>query len=650
MGIHWPGLDYVCGSLFDDLGARKAVLWVADADHTMRQVASRPGGAFDGLTPGDPVFGPLTVTVRTPSDPDRPAIAWLATVDTSAEHAQRRLDDAAAALSTLALLERTAAKAHMAGGVLEAIADQAAVLDTDGVVIQTNAAWTQTPVSHRRAIERSPVGTVYTEALRSQVSRPARIAADGVEAVLKGALPSFQSDYDTDVDRSERSYSLQVDPLPGGGAVVRHMDISFRKHLQRQLAHRATHDPLTGLPNRMVMNERLGQALIRASRTQSGIALLFCDVDAFKQINDSMGHAVGDKVLMSIARRLQETVRQADVVARFGGDEFVVLLEDIDDEEQAHRFAHDLQAVATKPITVDGRPLHFSVSIGICVHHGDTDPNTTAINALLNSADTAMYAAKRSGRGSIRTVRPESTTSGPVLATALESGEISLLLQPIVDFDSQQPVCFEACARLDVVGHQILSPADFLQRAEETGAIVEIGRQVLRQAVAFAAEQPVGSVSVNVSWAELAQDRYPEWVMGCLLESGLPAERLELEVLMPTSGQIGAIAALRQLREAGVGITIDAFGRQPIELAVLPDLAATGIKVDRALVAAMTNNARHARLVRGLVQLTHRLGLVSTAEGIETSEQSATARALGFERGQGFHFGLPVPPADLPLG
>ena len=247
---------------------------------------------------------------------------------------QRLLGAAAEALSIPRLLDRASRREALVDGVLEAISDQAAVLDGDGVVVQANTAWTQTPGDHRAVVERSPIGSDYPAALRSQQSRSAGIAADGILGVLTGALPNFQSDYDA----GERAYSLQVDPLPTGGAVVRHVDISFRKHLQRQLAHRATHDSLTGLPNRMVMVDRLGQALIRAARTSSGVALLFADVDRFKQINDALGHGVGDQVLAAVGRRLQSAVRQSDLVARFGGDEFVVLLEDIDNDDAAVAF------------------------------------------------------------------------------------------------------------------------------------------------------------------------------------------------------------------------------------------------------------------------------------------------------------------------
>ncbi len=632
------GLAYVSASLLDAVGATRAMLWVADADHVLRPVSAGPQ---QHDAPASAVFGDSTVIVRTPADETLPAVAVLAVDGGDRQHLQKQLDEAAPALEHSAAWADLKTKARLSDGVLEAIADQAAVLDADGVIVATNSAWTRTPVSHRRVMERSPLGTAYAEALRSQVSRPARIAADGIEAVLRAALPSFQSDYDADSEHGERSYSLQVDPLPHGGAVVRHVDISFRKHLQRQLAHRATHDPLTGLPNRMVMNERLGQALIRASRTRGGIAVLFCDVDSFKQINDSYGHAVGDKVLSAVANRLQQAVRQSDVVARFGGDEFVVLLEDIPDEASAHVLALRLQSAVTKPIMVEGRPMHFSVSIGLTVRHAEIDTTPSAVDAIMADADAAMYLAKEAGRGNIRSV--DGACPVRSLPAGWDLSGISVLVQPIVNLDSGQTVCLEACARLDTPGGQSWSPADFLQRAEETGAIIDIGRQVLEHAVRFAAAQYGVHVSVNVSWAELVTAHYADDVLARLAAADVAPQRLELEVLIPAGGQVVALGTLRRLREAGVGIILDAFGRQPVELAALPELSATGLKVDRTLIAAAATGQRHARLVRGIVQMAHALGLSSTAEGIETPQQASMAQTLGFQRGQGFHFGTPAP-------
>jgi diguanylate cyclase (GGDEF)-like protein len=643
----WAGLEYVVACLLDRLNAQSSILWVADIDRRLWPVGQR---GYPGVPPSQPsvdILGASTVLLRTPANSEQAAVAVLATTGVDHHSAQSLLDEARPALRTPALLQDVQARADLTDGVLEAIADQAAVLDAEGIVVQTNSAWTKAPVSHRRVIERSPVGTRYTEALRSQSSRPAKIAAEGIDEVLKGGLPGFQSDYDTDVDQGDRSYSLQVDPLPTGGAVVRHLDISFRKHLQRQLAHRATHDELTGLPNRMVMNERLGQALLRAYRTGASIALLFCDVDAFKQINDSMGHGVGDQVLTAIAERLQAEVEQSDVVARFGGDEFVVLIEDIADEQRARDLASRLQASASKPILVGGRPLHFSLSIGISVHSGDSRPDETVINSIVADADAAMYLAKRVGRGSIQTVQARTAGHHQDIAEALAHGAASLLVQPIVELGTGRTVCYEACARLDLPDSRILAPLDFLQSAEETGAIVAIGRSVMEQACAFIAGVPSAHVSVNVSWVELAQPDYTDWLLSTLLGSGVTADRLELEVLLPSSPQISAMSTLRRLRAQDVRIMIDAFGRQPVELGMLPTLAVSGIKVDRALIAAATTSERHAHLVRGIVHLADHLGMISTAEGVETPAQAASAVTLGFRRGQGFHYGGQVPLSEV---
>jgi diguanylate cyclase (GGDEF)-like protein len=641
-------MRFVVDALASRMGATRCVVWMP-GEQGLHVVGAIGVAAGPDLSPDDLIgaFGASPTVVRSPADPDLPLVAVAAVVsDRPLAEAQQDLDDAAPVLS---LVSRSAE------GVLEAISDQAAVLDTAGVIVRANRAWLEVPAAHRAAVERSPVGTHYPAALAGQDSRPAQIAADGIRSVLAGALPGFQSEYD--VAAAERSYSLQVDPLPEGGAVVRHVDISFRKHLQRQLAHRATHDTLTGLPNRMVMADRLGQALIRAARTHNCVALLFCDVDRFKQINDTQGHAVGDQVLVAIARRLQNCVRQSDVVARFGGDEFVVMLEDIDDEQVAERRAKDLQTAATHPIVVDGRPLGFGLSIGIALHGGTSTPDGGEIATLLADSDAAMYAAKLAGRGTVhvfetadRDTKQDPATIAPALRTAALNDEIRMMVQPIVDLADERVSSFESLVRWDLPEVGRLSPADFLQTAEETGAIVEIGHSILRQTLDFARGLPDQmSVSVNVSWTELAQEDYPDLVLTALANAGIAPERLSLEILLPATADHAALARLHRLREAGVGVTLDAFGRQPVELKMLPYVRATTLKVDRALTAYTTGPQGAGRMLAGVVGLANRLGLACIAEGIETLEQAQAAAELGFTRGQGFYYGKPIDPTEVDL-
>lgn len=386
---HWSGMAYVAQCLMRCLDAESASLWVADAHGELILVSG------DGTE--------TQTTVRTPAQEDLPPTAVLAVQGgPDRRDLQQKLDEAAEALSTMAVLQRSRSQMAVVEGILEAVGEQAAVLDAEGTVVRANSDWLAASQEHRAVLERSPIGTHYPSVLKNQKSRSARVAALGVQAVLDGALPSFQSDYDTDVDTGDRSYSLQVDPIPTGGAVVRHVDISFSKHMQRELAHRATHDPLTGLPNRMVMMERLEQALVRADRMGTRMALLFCDVDRFKQINDTLGHAVGDQVLAAVGSRLQKSVRQSDVVARFGGDEFVVLIEEVEDEGSAEALANRLQRAASQPITVNGEELDFHLSIGVALHEGLEDLQGSRVEELLAHADCAMYAAKQAGGGAIR--------------------------------------------------------------------------------------------------------------------------------------------------------------------------------------------------------------------------------------------------------
>ena len=643
VGSAWTGnLE----ALLSAVPAPQVLVWLPDADGTLQLAGSRGIEHPSRATPDSAaaLFDTPPLLVRTPPDPEQPARALLAVSPNAADRTalQRVLDQAF-----------TPPRPAGRWDVLEAIGDEAAVLDEAGVVIRANSAWTRTPDAPQAVVPRSAPGVDYPAHLRSTDSRPARIAGDGILSVLRGALPAFQSDYDA----GERAYSLQADPLPHGGALVRHVDISFRKHLQRQLAHRATHDALTGLPNRMVMADRLGQALIRAARTGSTVAVLFCDVDRFKQINDTQGHSVGDQVLVAMARRLQKAVRQADLVARFGGDEFVVLLEDVDAPAEARAMARSLQATTTSPIVVDGRPLHFGVSCGIAVHPGTSNPDQATIDGLLADADAAMYAAKQTGRGSIavfepahRYARRDPELIAPALRTAADNDEIRMMVQPIVALRTGQVSGFETFVRWDLPEVGLLSPADFLQTAEETGAIVEIGASILRQSLAFATRLPGQVVSINVSWVELAQPAYADSVLAALRTAGLPPDRLALEINVPALAEPQALAHLEQLRAAGLGLTLDAFGRQPVELSMLPLLSATAVKIDRTLTAFATQAGPMARMLRGLVGLVGHLGLTGIAEGIESRAQAEAAADLGIAHGQGFYFGKPVEPDEALAG
>jgi predicted signal transduction protein with EAL and GGDEF domain len=362
---------------------------------------------------------------------------------------------------------------------------------------------------------------------------------------------------------------------------------------------------------------------------------------------------VGDQVLVAMARRLQSSVRQADLVARFGGDEFVVLLEDIDTPTTARTMARSLQAATTSPIVVEGRPLHFGVSCGIAIHPGASHPDLATIDGLLADADAAMYAAKQTGRGSIALFEPSHRNNrrdpeliAPALRTAADNDEIRMMVQPIVALPTGLVSGFETFVRWDLPEVGLLSPADFLQTAEETGAIVEIGASILRQSLAFATRLSGQVVSINVSWVELSQPAYADSVLAALQTAGLPPDRLALEINVPALAEPQALANLEQLRAARLGITLDAFGRQPVELSMLPRLSATAVKIDRTLTAFATQAGPMARMLRGLVGLVGHLGLTGIAEGIESRAQAEAAADLGLAHGQGFYFGKPVGPDE----
>jgi diguanylate cyclase (GGDEF)-like protein/PAS domain S-box-containing protein len=436
-------------------------------------------------------------------------------------------------------------------------------------------------------------------------------------------------------------------------------DVTTRRRIEDELAHRALHDPLTGLPNRALFLDRLGHALVRLRRRPGELAVLFLDLDRFKLVNDGMGHTSGDAVLMEAARRLSESARAEDTVARFGGDEFTILCENAGQDE-AQRVGERVLAALTQPFMHEGREFHLSASIGIRV----SDTPTATPDALVRDADIALYAAKERGRGRLEFFDSRSSAGGhdplateQALRLALRHGELCLHYQPEVDLVSGRIVALEALVRLQDPERGLVPPGEFIPIAEESGLIIPMGEWILQEACsqlsawrAAGTVRPDVRVAVNVSARQLSHPDLPRTVADALSSAELPAAALCLEITESAIIQDTevAMANLHAIKGQGVFIALDDFGVGFSSLSQIRELPPVDvIKVDRSFTAGMGSNASDSAVVTAVLGLAQSLGLTAVAEGIETEDQLEQLRALECDVGQGFYFARPQPADEI---
>ena len=430
----------------------------------------------------------------------------------------------------------------------------------------------------------------------------------------------------------------------------------------RQLQHDAFHDSLTGLPNRALFADRLGRSIERVKRRpEVGYAVLFFDLDHFKVVNDSLGHEVGDQLLVAVGRAWSACIRESDTLARLGGDEFTLLLEDCT-LARATEVIGRLQGALVAPFELRGRELFVSASIGVVLSH----PAYTRPEEVIRDADTAMYRAKAEGPGHYvvfdETMRERADRRfdlGSELARGLERREFRVYYQPIVSLAAGRLVGFEALVRWQHPERGLLAPADFISVAEETGLIVELDRYVLRAAceqlsswqTRFSQAQfsssvalPGLSLNVNFSSRQFGREDLAGFVEQTLRETGLRAGSLNLEIteslLMAQLESVDLMTA--QLRALGVGLYLDDFGTGYSSLAYLQRFPADVLKIDRSFVQPLLVSAQSAELVRTVLVMAQALGMGAVAEGIETREVAAQLSALGCEYGQGYWFAEPL--------
>jgi len=441
------------------------------------------------------------------------------------------------------------------------------------------------------------------------------------------------------------------------GAVVVFRDVSAAQAMTLQMTHSAQHDFLTGLPNRMLLNDRVNQAIVLAPRHSNKVAVLFLDLDGFKHINDSLGHPIGDKLLQSVAKRLIDCVRGSDTVSRQGGDEFVVLLSEVDEAENAAvSAARILQAVA-EAHSVDQHDLHVTASIGVSVYPDDgLDAET-----LVKNADTAMYQAKENGRHSYQFFKPamnvravERQSIEENLRRALERQEFALHYQPKVNLRTGRISGAEALIRWTHPTRGPISPAQFIPVAEDCGLILPIGQWVLREACKQARAWlddglPFAAMAVNISSMEFRDDNFLEGVFKTLRETGLDPSSLELEltesVLMKRAES--AASVLKTLRASGVQIAVDDFGTGYSSLSYLRKFPIDALKIDQSFVRQITSTPDDTTIVTAVISMGRSLKLRVVAEGVETPEELTFLQTQLCDEAQGFYFSRPVLPQQF---
>ncbi len=447
----------------------------------------------------------------------------------------------------------------------------------------------------------------------------------------------------------------------GGTSEVVRLATAFREvtegrdAYEAQLTHNTLHDPLTGLPNRALLADRLGHALAQAARSPGLVAVLFIDVDRFKLINDSLGHTVGDEALVILACRLANLVRDGDTLARFGGDEFVIVCEDLPDVAAVTQLADRLAESVAAPLEVADQLVRLTVSVGIAV----ADESSTG-ESLLRDADAAVYQAKRRGGSRYQIFDPQlrdATVSRLALETelrtAVERGELHLAYQPKVDLTTGLVDGIEALMRWDHPALGVIPPNTFIPIAEETGLIGPIGLFALdsacRQAGLWQDQGFPVAVSVNLSGRQLADPRLVGQIGAILDERGLPADRLCLEltesILMAESNR--APAALAALKELGLRLSIDDFGTGYSSLSYLQRFPVDELKIDRTFVHDLTDNTAARNLAAAIVAMGNALGLEVVAEGVETAVQAGELRRLGCRSAQGYLFARPGSPSAV---
>ncbi|MEN1961052.1 EAL domain-containing protein [Luteimonas sp. MJ246] len=541
---------------------------------------------------------------------------------------------------------------RIASEVLRSMNEAVAVLDDGFRFLSVNPAFTR--ITGHHALDVIGRGVDLIDSIRHDPSGgPGMRNAVRREGRWSGELWQRQSSGEEFLCAVEAATVLDGDAGGERMHVLMLSDITLQKRAEEELRYLANFDSLTNLPNRSLLAERLSRTIVRARREGSRVAVLFLDIDRFKDINDSLGHAVGDRILRAAAARLQQAVGPGQTVARLGGDEFTVILEDLAAAEDAERVAREIIMAFEAPLMPDdGQEVSVSTSIGISLYPDHAQVPTE----LLKRADAAMYQAKAAGRRTWMryddsmeaAIRRRATLAG-ALHKALDRGELRVVYQPRQALASSRITGAEALLRWTSPEHGEIPPADFIPLAEENGMILEIGEWVLREACLAARRWRDHGlsevrVSVNMSVLQLLRGDFAEVVRGVLDDTGVPAQALELEL---TESMLMANAAqtahkLQAFRELGVSLAIDDFGTGYSSLAYLKRLPITTIKIDKTFIADICNDREGASITTTVIAMAHGLGLSVVAEGVETGEQARFLTRNHCDEIQGFWVSQPL--------
>lgn len=540
--------------------------------------------------------------------------------------------------------------------VVETAAEGIITIDDHGLIESCNAA-AEAMFGHRAGdLLGSSIVVLMPEPYRdAHLAGLARRRTGGPQATtLEAELEGLRK------DGTIFPMSLSVSEVVAGGRVTFTgilRDMSERHAFEVQLEHQATHDPLTGLPNRVLLLDRLGQALARAARSGNATAMLFIDLDRFKVVNDGLGHDVGDRLLAEVAHRLRDSVRGFDTVARFGGDEFVVLCDEVDDTATLVALAQRIADALKHPFVLDGTEIYVTASTGIALAEGTDTPTD-----LLRKADVAMYRAKAAGGddfaifdGAMQAWADTRLDTESALRGAIGREELRVHYQPVYELPGGHPTGVEALVRWERPGLGLVPPAQFIGVAEETGAIVEIGTWVLEEACAQAVrwqhEQHASdlSMSVNVSTRQLGSPGFVDVVAEALARTGLEPAGLILEITesVLVEDAVQAQAVLRELKALGVRLALDDFGTGHSSLVYLLRFPIDVLKVDRSFVQEVHSTGEGSTIVGAVIALAHGLGMTVVAEGVETAEHLEALARLGCDYAQGYHLARPGPPSEI---
>lgn len=489
-----------------------------------------------------------------------------------------------------------------------------------------------------------------------QVLRAIRDHAGDTWSEVKARLPrSFAQPASRtfEVTLQGRLLEVHLQPVTVGRWAITIEDVTVRRAAEAQAEEMARHDPLTGLPNRLLLRERLQEALGRLHRMGEACAVLLIDLDRFKPINDTLGHPMGDALLKKVADRLRSTVRPTDTVARIGGDEFVILQAGIRGASDTQALARRIVDLVGRTYMVEGQLLSIGASVGVALVPNDGDD----ADRILKNADLALYRSKLDGRGTYRFFEPEMDARMQArrqleldMRQALARREFYLHYQPQLQLEGNRLVGCEALIRWQHPVRGMVSPLDFIPLAEEIGLIVPIGEWVMRQACRDAATWPAPlTVAVNVSPAQFKSERLVEMVMSALAASGLPATRLEVEitegVLLTESEK--TLQTLHRLRELGVRVSMDDFGTGYSSLSYLRSFPFDKIKIDRSFVNDLSSKRDGEAIIRAIAGLGRSLGMTTVAEGVETADQMDRIRAEGCTDVQGYLISKPISAAEV---